>query len=182
MKLQAHSDDNFMHRPSHAVYAAAPRLPPPILSPMPPAHPVMLNSVVSTTNVAYYTGIDTSDAVSLSNSTTNQQQPYIQPEDNADDPPPPYLPATTAPPIYRDRSLRQNQPPPQQSQTHLMAEHPIERTLSPFADPRDDDAVSIISDPGEMVGRYGNRRDDDDMSVVSDLSYQGEERTVHHAV
>jgi len=123
--------------------------------PSPPSQlqPVILGPILSSSNGAYMTGMDTSDVVS------------IRAHDYADtssltEPPPPYRPSSIAPPSFvstsRPSSLRVQDRPPTTSRTHLM-----ER--SPFHDPFDD--VSEVSGPARGQG-------DDTLSVVSDMSYQ----------
>jgi len=144
---------------------------PPVLSP--PAgslvtpQPVILGPIVSGSNGAYYTGIDTSDVVSM-HDTTGTNNPFVDQSDPHDEAPPPYRPRSIAATISRNTSLRQT-PPAALSETNLMAAHgQIPR--SPFADPHDD-AISEFSEPTRR--RFG-RRNEDELSVVSDLSYQQE--------
>lgn len=144
---------------------------PPVLSP--PAgslvapQPVILGPIVSGSNGAYYTGIDTSDVVSM-HDTNGTNNPFVDQSDPHDEAPPPYRPRSIAATISRNTSLRQT-PPAALSETNLMAAHgQIPR--SPFADPHDD-AISEFSEPTRR--RFG-RRNEDELSVVSDLSYQQE--------
>ncbi|OCK84244.1 hypothetical protein K432DRAFT_289345 [Lepidopterella palustris CBS 459.81] len=151
-------------------YAAPPVLPPPTVSLITP-QPVILGPISGSSNGAYYTGIDTSDVVSVHDTMgpnmTGLGNPFADSVDNQEEPPPPYRPRSLAPPISRDTSLRQT-PPAALSQTNLMAAH-LQNPRSPFADPHDDDAISEVSEPtGPRVGR----RNDDEFSAVSDISYQ----------
>ncbi|KAF2843794.1 hypothetical protein M501DRAFT_985884 [Patellaria atrata CBS 101060] len=145
--------------------------------------PAALTSVVSTTNPTYYTGVSTSDTPPRSQ--TNSEPVYALDAEHVD-PPPPYIPPTSpAPPIYRGRSLRVQQPTnAQASQIQLLPEHreddgrlvspfadPRDDTRGPFADPRDDDDISVISGPDTPLRGENN----DDMSIVSDMSYQRDE-------
>jgi hypothetical protein len=129
--------------------------------------PVILGPIVSGSNGAYYTGIDTSDVVSM-HDTTGTNNPFVDQSDPHDEAPPPYRPRSIAATISRNTSLRQT-PPAALSETNLMAAHgQIPR--SPFADPHDD-AISEFSEPTRR--RFG-RRNEDELSIVSDLSYQQE--------
>lgn len=147
-------------------YVVPPVLPPPARSPVAP-QPVILGPIVPGSNGAYYTGIDTSDVVSM-HDTTGTDNPFVDQSDPHGEPPPPYRPRSIAATISRNTSLRQA-PPAALSETNLMAAHgQIPR--SPFADPHDD-AISEFSEPTRR--RFG-RRTEDELSVVSDLSYQQE--------
>jgi hypothetical protein len=127
--------------------------------------PIILGPIPSGANGAYFTGIDTSDAVSMS-STNNFRPPPNPFSDNESlsEPPPPYRPRSVAPPSFtnssRQSSIRAPIPPPATSQTHL-----VER--SPFENPFDDDMISELSGP--TAGRS-----EDAMSAVSHLSYQND--------
>jgi len=150
-------------RPHHVV---PPVLPPPAGSPVAP-QPVILGPIVPGSNGAYYTGIDTSDVVSM-HDTTGTDNPFVNQSDPHDEPPPPYRPRSIAATISRNTSLRQA-PPAALSETNLMTAHgQIPR--SPFADPHDD----AISEFSEVTRRRFGRRNEDELSVVSDLSYQQE--------
>ncbi|KAF1954755.1 hypothetical protein CC80DRAFT_115304 [Byssothecium circinans] len=147
-------------------YTAPPRHPPPA-SPQ----PVILGPISAGANGNYFTGIDTSDAVSVRNERTGLGDPFADGSSLNEEPPPPYRPRSI-PALSRDTSLRFSHtataPHPMSSQTHLIDDRgmPLQ---SPFDDPRDDngddDAVSDLSG-------HAMRRDGYDMSVVSDLSYQ----------
>ncbi|KAH3994653.1 hypothetical protein HBI13_175700 [Parastagonospora nodorum] len=125
--------------------------------------PIILGPIPSGSNGAYFTGIDTSDVVSMT-STNNFRPPPNPFSDNESlsEPPPPYRPRSIAPPSFsnssRHSSFRAPNPPETSSQTHLIGR-------SPFDDP-DDDAISELSGPTEGHGEA--------MSAVSDLSYQNE--------
>jgi len=151
---------------SRPHYVVPPVLPPPAGSPVAP-QPVILGPIVPGSNGAYYTGIDTSDVVSM-HDTTGTDNPFVNQSDPHDEPPPPYRPRSIAATISRNTSLRQA-PPAALSETNLMTAHgQIPR--SPFADPHDD-AISEFSEPTRR--RFG-RRNEDELSIVSDLSYQQE--------
>ncbi|KAF2641905.1 hypothetical protein P280DRAFT_516917 [Massarina eburnea CBS 473.64] len=143
-------------------YTAPPRHPPPASPP-----PVILGPISAGANGNYFTGIDTSDAVSMRSNVrhdhTGLGDPFADRNSLNEEPPPPYRPSSV-PALSRDTSLRSTYAPPMSSQTYLIDSRG-ELLRSPFVDPRDDDAVSEIYNP--TLGR--NR---DDLSVVSDLSYQ----------
>lgn len=152
-------------------YPITPNTPPPPISPIAP-QPVILGPIGSSSNAAYFTGIDTSDALSVNDRTalndrTGLGDPFADGNSIQDEPPPPYrpssLPPTSIAPSSRNSSLRH---PPSSSTTNLI---PRSQTTerSPFADPDDDDNVSEMSGPT-------SRRPRDVMSDVSDLSYQEE--------
>ncbi|KAF2008989.1 hypothetical protein BU24DRAFT_415348 [Aaosphaeria arxii CBS 175.79] len=198
-------------RPSHiaAHYHVPP--PPPSTSPQfpqpsaqppysgPPGQPppVILGPIVPGSNGAYFTGIDTSDVVSVNNDhppypppglndRTGLGNPFADNNSINDEPPPPYRPRSIAA-LSRDSSLRsqsRNPPPPpfppqlppiaDHSRTNLLDAFPSQTgsSRSPFADPdsdSDDDAISQIS------GR-APRRARETMSDVSDMSYQQDPR------
>jgi hypothetical protein len=156
------------------AYVASPLPPPRPLSrstpvtnigPATPAspQPVILGPILGSNN-NYFTGIDTSDIMSVrSNGRTGLGDPSADSNSLQDEPPPPYYPRSIAP-LSRDTSLRVPQPPPAaSSQTELLGVQGQVR--SPFDDPRDDDEVSDVSGPT-------SRRNRDDLSTVSDMSYQ----------
>jgi hypothetical protein len=133
-----------------------------------PAHlqPIILGPISSGNNGAYFTGIDTSDVISMTstnNMTPGPPNPFSD-NDSLAEPPPPYRPRSAAPPSLtnssRQSSVRASIVLPATSRTHL-----IER--SPFEDPFDDDAISDISSPTA-------EHRDDAMSAVSDVSYQND--------
>jgi len=138
------------------------------------SQPVILST---TMDQAYYTGLDTADQVSLSD-TRSQECADIY---DGDEPPPPYRPRSV-PPISRDASVRtsntartpsnarrnQNN---DQSTSHLIGGMPRSQDLrSPFEDPDEDDAASETSE----VTVRPHCQAHDRLSVVSDLSYQHE--------
>ena len=145
------------------MYAAPSSHPAPAGLTAPP--PVILGPIVPGSNGAYYTGIDTSDVVSMNDrivvERTGLGNPFADGDSLNEEPPPPYRPRSFAP-MSRDTSFRVPPPSFTTSQTHLIGR----QERSPFADPEDDDAISDISGP--------TRRDHDGMSVVSDMSYQHE--------
>jgi hypothetical protein len=148
-------------------YTASHNHPPSLFAPG-PAQPIILGPIPSGANGAYFTGMDTSDVISMNSANSLRRtapDPFSNNNNSLSEPPPPYRPRSTAPPSFvtsRHSSLRA---PLVTSQTHL-----IER--SPFEDPTDDDdddddAVSELSGPTRG-------RDEDAMSAVSDLSYQND--------
>lgn len=141
--------------------ASAGHLMPPSNLSVPP--PIILGPIPSGANGAYFTGIDTSDVMSMTSARSlRPAPPTFSDNDSIAEPPPPYRPRSIAPPSLnntsRHSSFRASMAPPTTSRTHL-----IER--SPFDDPEDDDMVSDLLGP--TAGRS-----DDAMSAVSDMSYQ----------
>lgn len=139
-----------------------------LLPPHNPAllQPIILGPIPSGANGAYFTGIDTSDVVSMSSASNLRPPPNpLSDNESLTEPPPPYRPRSVAPPSFsnssRQSSFRATMPPPETSRTPLIEP-------SPFEDPfDDDDAVSELSGP--TAGRS-----EDAMSAVSDLSYQND--------
>lgn len=142
---------------------AAHHLPPSNTSASPP---IILGPIPSGTDGAYFTGMDTSDVISMTSASNVRPAPLtFSDNDSFTEPPPPYRPRSAAPPSLtntsRQSSMRASVAPPATSRTQL-----IER--SPFDDPEDgDDVVSELSGP---TGGRG----DDALSAVSDLSYQND--------
>lgn len=164
---------------SSAHYDVAPQKPPPTLSLSPP-QPVILSSISPTMNSAYYTGIDTSDAVSMPGARHSTSGSGFYSE-SGEEPPPPYRPRSVAPPVSRGSSLREAYPATL-SQAHLI-EHGAylgQDGRNPFADPRDEDTLSNVSGP---VDGWHGQHNHEMMSDVSDISYQeGEPTTAHHTI
>jgi hypothetical protein len=143
--------------------------------------PVILST---TMNDAYYTGIDTSDHISLTD-----QRSEASVDTFGEEPPPPYRPRSV-PPISRETSVRnsmcrntsvRSSRHDPMSGSNLMGGH-VRRSVdvrSPFDDPEDsdDDNLSQISTIRSLP-----RRDTDRLSVVSDISYQEEPTHTHSAV
>jgi hypothetical protein len=151
-----------------------------VLSPNTPTSPASSGPppvILSTTmNNTYYTGIDTSDHISLTDQRSHTSAESIA----GDEPPPPYRPASV-PPISRETSLRATAPA-RNLNVAANRNDPMsgaglirrsEEVRSPFDDPEssDDDAISQIS-----TIRSFPRRAEDQTSVVSDVSYQEEEQ------
>ncbi|TID18100.1 hypothetical protein E2P81_ATG11067 [Venturia nashicola] len=126
--------------------------------------------ILSTTmNDAYYTGIDTSDHISLTD-----QRSEASAETFGEEPPPPYRPRSV-PPISRETSVRNSmcRNASVRSSRHdpMSGSNLMRRSVdvrSPFDDPEDsdDDNLSQISTIRSLP-----RRDTDRLSVVSDMSY-----------
>jgi hypothetical protein len=117
--------------------------------------------LTTTMDQSYYTGIDTSDAISLAE---RQPQPATA---MSDEPPPPYRPRSV-PPVSRGNSLCVTD--------GLAGYQPGQNMRSPFDDPVDED--DGLSD----LGNYCGGRDVDRLSAVSDLSYQEEPTAVRSGV
>jgi len=150
-------------------------------SPTSPTSPVLVTSRMPHMGGAYYTGIDTSDALSTQrNSQVEPPPPHTELHaDNAqayaydneveeDEPPPPYRPRSV-PSLSRDSSIRTaegmvaNGMAPERQRLNGLS--------SPFDDPEDDEE----EDDGEsmMSAPLHGRREDDGFSVVSLSEYQG---------
>jgi hypothetical protein len=130
-------------------------------------HPIILGPIPSGSNGAYFTGIDTSDVISMTSATHLRPPNQFADNDSLTEPPPPYRPRSTAPPSLtntsRHSSFRVTAVPPTTSQTHLIERSPFEDSFDD--DDHDDDAISDLSGPTAGHG-------EDAMSAVSDLSYQ----------
>ncbi|KAF1914484.1 hypothetical protein BDU57DRAFT_295813 [Ampelomyces quisqualis] len=128
--------------------------------------PIILGPISSGDNGAYFTGIDTSDGVSMASANQLRPAPQnpVSDNDSIVEPPPPYRPRSIAPPSLtecsRQSSLRVAAAPSATSRTNL-----IER--SPFSNRVDDEVISEMSGP--VV-----ERGEDALSAVSDLSYQND--------
>jgi len=122
-------------------------------------------------NNGFYTGIDTSDHISLTD-----QRSQVSADTFGDEPPPPYRPRSV-PPVSRESSTRQpiaglNACPRSSWHDQLSGTGLIRRSdevRSPFDDPEssDDDAMSHTS-----TIRSNRNRERDALSDVSDVSYQ----------
>jgi hypothetical protein len=117
--------------------------------------------LTTTMDQSYYTGIDTSDAISLAE---RQPQPAAA---LSDEPPPPYRPRSV-PPVSRGNSLRVTD--------GLAGYQPGQNMRSPFEDPVDeDDGLSDLDN--DCCDREVDR-----LSAVSDISYQEEPAPARSAV
>ncbi|KAL1650871.1 hypothetical protein SLS58_000990 [Diplodia intermedia] len=171
-----------------------PSPPPRVVTPVPPAPPpVIVSAMNPANNASYFTGIDTSEALSIrTNSVRSSGPPQQRPAgfmldgEFHEEPPPPYRPRSV-PPISRDSSMRTtaaNYRSAADCASLQLAHHgdlSPRHVNNPFADPSDD-GVSIMSG-GPPMNPFARDEDDDDrLSVVSDLSYQREPATVHQGV
>ncbi|KAF2757022.1 hypothetical protein EJ05DRAFT_51919 [Pseudovirgaria hyperparasitica] len=153
--------------PPHPAVTNIPRVP----YPRPQStQPIILGPMSQSNSGNYHTGLDT-DVLSISESTIQRNGGF--PIEDPDEPPPPYRPRSVVTFVSREASTRSGSLRPD-AQVDGSTDHLIHGALahpgrSPFADPDDDDAVSIISEP-ERHG--GMRQGRDIMSDVSDLSYQ----------
>jgi hypothetical protein len=141
--------------------------------------PVILSR---TMDQSYYTGIDTSDHISLAETRSHSSgETYV---DGQDEPPPPYRPASV-PPISRDNSVRISNG----ITLDRNLRNSVRQIRSPFDDPEEE--VSDLEDePTPLTNATSNpppplglpppqRRDTDAVSDVSDLSYQRDETRPH---
>jgi hypothetical protein len=137
---------------------------PSVISTKSSSQPVILST---TMDQSYYTGIDTSDRISLAQSQSSSVT-YVE---GADEPPPPYRPRSV-PPISRETSLR--------TSNSLAPRGSVRRSRdlirSPFDDPEEEN-VSDLEEPPSIW-----RVEADQLSAVSDLSYQQEPTTTHSTV
>lgn len=166
MRERSPSAQPYMAPPPLSSAAPLPQpLSPANISPATPTapEPVILGPITSSSN-NYFTGIDTSDVMSVrSNERTGLGNPFADDQGLDDEPPPPYYPSSV-PSLSRGSSVRIDAPPRSiSSQTELISDRPTP-VRSPFEDPSED-AVSEIS-------VHDARREGDALSVVSDLSYQ----------
>ncbi|KAF2086341.1 hypothetical protein K490DRAFT_66893 [Saccharata proteae CBS 121410] len=150
----------------------------------PPAHtsPTLAAPIIiapmGSGNGAYFTGIDTSEALSVRSSEREPSGGFMLDGEHHEEPPPPYRPASV-PALSRDSSMRQPGGPGNASSSHLMAGSPDTVIRSPFADPPEEDAMSDVSTP---TGTYARRYDDDESSFVSEISYQDGPTRIHQTV
>lgn len=132
--------------------------------------PVILST---TMNNGFFTGIDTSDAVSISD-----QRSMASHDTFGEEPPPPYRPRSV-PPISRETSVRTSiiSTPDRNSSVRsghrqTLSSGSITRrsnqVRSPFDDPEEEEEDDDLSDTSTIRGR----RETDRLSIVSDLSYQ----------
>ncbi|KAL0259746.1 hypothetical protein SLS55_005486 [Diplodia seriata] len=168
-----------------------PSPPPRAVTPVPPAPPpVIVSAMNPANNASYFTGIDTSEALSIRTNSVRSSGPQQRPAgfmldgEFHEEPPPPYRPRSV-PPISRDSSMRTtaaNYRSAADCASLQLAHHgdSSPRHVNPFADPSDD-GVSIMSSEVPM-NPFARDEDDDRLSVVSDLSYQREPTTVHQGV
>jgi len=123
----------------------------------------------TTIDQSYYTGIDTSDMVSVTDNQRNSANdggyaPSIT------EPPPPYRPRSI-PPFSRDSSIRIPSGRPPSYGPRLSVRSQREAIRSPFDDPEEE---SPVSETNEIPHLPAGTRDMEEMSDVSELSYQEE--------
>lgn len=146
-------------QPSPEVVPAFHAIPMPVtsLAAAPPeAQPIILSHTNPSTSHAYYTGLDTSDMMSITSAGTRTT--------HLDEPPPPYRPRSAM--ASRNSSVRQ--PHRQSSSASASNKTGYVSARSPFDDPSDDDAISEISSNAGTA----RLREDDEFSAVSEISYQ----------
>jgi len=124
----------------------------------------------------YYTGIDTSDGLSVADSQTHPSNTVFM-SAAGDEPPPPYRPRSV-PPVSRENSVRvANGMVPGYAPRASLRKPPVMQ--SPFADPVEE---------GGSLGESSSRRsgdndvDDDGASVTSNFSFQREPMAVRSAI
>ncbi|KIW04964.1 uncharacterized protein PV09_04127 [Verruconis gallopava] len=143
--------------------------------------PVILSTTMNNT---YFTGIDTSDQVSLSD-----QRSVASHDTFGEEPPPPYRPRSV-PPISRETSVRTSitSTPYRMSSTRsrcetLSSASAVRRSnevRSPFDDPEEAEEDEHASEASTLRG--GARMSTDRLSEASDLSYQEDPRpTASHS-
>ncbi|KAI9764018.1 MAG: hypothetical protein M1835_007677 [Candelina submexicana] len=115
--------------------------------------------------------------------TPSYYAPALQPANGMnyqEDPPPPYQPSTSSVvPESPPQGLLHPQPR-RLTESNLFTHSQANNSVSPFADPADEDAVSDISEPVRTMERH---RDGDEHSIVSDISHEGgREPGTHHVV
>ncbi len=96
-----------------------------------------------------------------------------------EEPPPPYQPSTSAVSTETPPQGLLHPQPRRLTESNLFTHSQASTTVSPFADPADEDAVSEISEPVSM----DRRRNSDEHSIVSEISQEnGHEPATHHGV
>ncbi|KAJ9638433.1 hypothetical protein H2199_007122 [Coniosporium tulheliwenetii] len=168
-------------QPTPAVHVQSPSLA--SLHPTPPA-PVII-APLSRSNAAYYSGIDTSDAVSVTPSGgAISAYNRCSSEAGHEEPPPPYRPRSV-PSISGSRNSSLRLPEGlramlvmergRQGQERGQVQGPgvsAVQARDPFEDPGDEGGMSDVEDGGPVDGM--GSRDMEEMSEVSELSYQSE--------
>ncbi|EON62148.1 hypothetical protein W97_01367 [Coniosporium apollinis CBS 100218] len=171
--------------PTPAVHVQSPSLA--SLHPTPPA-PVII-APLSRSNAAYYSGIDTSDAVSVTPSgRAISAYNRCSSEAGHEEPPPPYRPRSV-PSISESRNSSLRLPEGlramlvmERGRQGQEREHERGRTAeagdrrgerNPFEDPDADEGGVSDAEDGGVVDGMGSR-DMEEMSEVSELSYQSE--------
>ncbi|KAJ9667119.1 hypothetical protein H2201_002638 [Coniosporium apollinis] len=168
-------------QPTPAVHVQSPPLA--SLHPTPPA-PVII-APLSRSNAAYYSGIDTSDAVSVTPSGgAISAYNRCSSEAGHEEPPPPYRPRSV-PSISGSRNSSLRLPEGlramlvmergRQGQERGQVQGPgvsAVQARDPFEDPGDEGGMSDVEDGGPVDGM--GSRDMEELSEVSELSYQSE--------
>ncbi|KAI9721246.1 MAG: hypothetical protein M1812_002407 [Candelaria pacifica] len=96
-----------------------------------------------------------------------------------EDPPPPYQPSTSSAATESPPQGLLHPQPRRLTENNLFTHSQANDSVSPFADPADEDAVSEITEPVRM----DRHRDSDEHSIVSDISQEGiHEPGTHHVV
>lgn len=138
-----------------------------------PEAPVLLST---TMDHSYYTGIDTSDGLSLHEtrrlSTATATPGYAS--STISEPPPPYRPMSV---MSRDNSCRYSVAPPSYGPRLSVRSTNMAPVASPFDDPEDDSPVAEHA-PSPIIGT-SHMRDMEEMSDVSELSYQEDPVIAH---
>ncbi|OJD34935.1 uncharacterized protein BKCO1_2000085 [Diplodia corticola] len=172
--------------PPQTAAAAAAATPPRAVTPVPAPPPVIVSAMNPANNSSYFTGIDTSEALSIRTNSVRSSGPPQRPAgfmldgEFHEEPPPPYRPRSV-PPISRDSSMRTANyrgVADCAGSIRLANDHHESPQHNPFADPSDD-GISVMS---EAPMNPFMRDDEDRLSVVSDMSYQQEPVTVHQGV
>jgi len=130
-----------------------------------PEPPVLLST---TMDQSYYTGIDTSDNLSMVDS-RRMSVATAAPGYTASisEPPPPYRPRSV---VSRESSMRMSVAPPSYGPRLSIRSSNLNIVRSPFDDPEEDSPVSEIA-PSPTI-EASQVRDMEEMSDVSELSYQ----------
>jgi hypothetical protein len=170
--------------PSNITVPSVPRMPEPVILP--------------NNGESYFTGIDTSDHLSIIEPSSIHSHDNIYPS-GLEEPPPPYRPRSV-PPISRESSLRVADGMRRESSIRSMriadGMRPISMSncggpsnlgvrsscamqRSPFEDPLEESEMDLEGNP---FGDSSDGRDHDILSVVSDLSYQHEPTNPHMTI
>jgi hypothetical protein len=142
-----------------------------------PEAPVLLSTTI---DQSYYTGIDTSDGLSMDDSrrlsVATAAPGYAS--STISEPPPPYRPRSV---VSRESSMRLSVAPPSYGPRLSVRSTNMNVVTSPFDDPEDDGHVSD-SAPSPMTSEAPQIRDMEEMSDVSELSYQQDPVVAHSTV
>lgn len=131
-----------------------------------PEAPILLSTTI---NQSYYTGIDTSDDLSLAESGGPTIPAPAYAGSILEPPPPPYRPRSA---LTRDSSMRYSVAPPSYGPRLSVRSTNQEAVASPFDDPEDDDSPVSEVAPSPTGREAPQIRDMEEMSDVSELSYQ----------